>query len=291
MNTNWLLPTVFSALTLGIYDICKKDSVRENSVMPALFFATLSGTVFFLLVTICTGKFSAAVSCSGTHYLYTLAKAFIVSGSWVCVFYAMRELPVTLASPIRATSPLWTAIGGIIIYREIPGMIQAAGMVVIFAGYIIFSMIGKLEGFSWKSKGIVLIVAGTLLGALSALFDKYLLNTVKIDRQVLQFYFSVNLVIVLGTALVIRGCFGQKHPFKWKWSIPLTGILLIVADYAYFYALSADDAPISMVSLVRRCSCVVTFAIGAKVFNDSMLKRKAAALVLLLLGVAMIASG
>lgn len=285
----WLIPTLFSALMLGIYDICKKDSVRDNSVMPALFFATLSGTLFFLLLTACTGNLSAAVCCSKQHFLFTLLKAFIVSGSWVCVFYAMRELPVTLASPIRATSPLWTAIGGIIIYREIPGTIQAIGMAVIFAGYILFSMIGKTEGFSWKSKGIILIVAGTLLGAISALFDKYLLNVVKIDRQVLQFYFSVNLVLVLGTALAIRTCFGQKHPFKWKWSIPLTGILLIMADYAYFYALSADNAPISMVSLVRRCSCIVTFIIGAKVFNDKMLKRKAAALILLLLGVALIA--
>lgn len=291
MNSFWLLPTLFSALALGIYDVCKKESVRDNSVMPVLFFATLCGTLFFVAGSFCTNTFSAAVKCTGREYLYTLLKSFIVSGSWVCVFYAMRELPVTLASPIRATSPLWTAIGGIVIYHEIPGTLQAVGMVIIFAGYIIFSFIGKLEGFSWKSKGIILIAAGTLLGAVSALFDKYLLNVVKIDRQVLQLYFSVNLVIVLGAAWALRSCFGQKHPFKWKWSIPFTGILLIMADYAYFYALSADNAPISLVSLVRRCSCVVTFAVGARVFNDALLKRKAAALALLLLGVALIALG
>ena len=77
-------------------------------------------------------------------------------------------------------------------------------MFIIFIGYLLFNLIGKTEGFNWKSKGIVLIVAGTLLGAVSALFDKYLLHVVRIDRQVLQFYFSVNLVAVLGTAFALR---------------------------------------------------------------------------------------
>ena len=291
MNTAWLLPIIFSAVTLGFYDICKKDAVKNNSVMPTLFLATACGSMFFLLVTAVSGNLVSAVSCSLSHYLLTLLKSVIVSASWVCVFYAMRELPITLASPLRATAPMWTMIGGLLIFHETPTKLQAAGMFVIFIGYLLFNLIGKTEGFNWKSKGIVLIVAGTLLGAISALFDKYLLNIVRIDRQVLQFYFSVNLVAVLGIALALRSCFGQKHPFKWKWTIPLTGILLIIADYAYFYALSTDNAPISMVSMVRRCSCIVTFAVGAKLFKDSRLKSKAAALLLILLGVALIAIG
>ena len=291
MNTAWLLPIIFSAVTLGFYDICKKDAVKNNSVMPTLFLATACGSIFFLLVTAVSGNLVSAVSCSLSHYLLTLLKSVIVSASWVCVFYAMRELPITLASPLRATAPMWTMIGGLLIFHETPTKLQAAGMFVIFIGYLLFNLIGKTEGFNWKSKGIVLIVAGTLLGAISALFDKYLLNIVRIDRQVLQFYFSVNLVAVLGIALALRSCFGQKHPFKWKWTIPLTGILLIIADYAYFYALSTDNAPISMVSMVRRCSCIVTFAVGAKLFKDSRLKSKAAALLLILLGVALIAIG
>ena len=291
MNNAWLLPIIFSALTLGFYDICKKDAVKNNSVMPTLFLATACGSIFFLLGTALSGNIVSAVSCSLFHYLLTLLKSVIVSASWVCVFYAMRELPITLASPLRATAPMWTMIGGLLIFHETPTRIQAAGMFIIFIGYLLFNLIGKTEGFNWKSKGIVLIVAGTLLGAVSALFDKYLLNIVRIDRQVLQFYFSVNLVAVLGIALALRSLFGQKHSFKWKWTIPLTGILLIIADYAYFYALSADNAHISMVSMVRRCSCIVTFAVGAKLFKDSRLKSKAAALVLILIGVSLIALG
>ena len=171
MFVNWLFPILFSALTLGIYDLCKKSAVKNNAVMPVLFLATASGTLFFVLLTLLTGNIIQAVRCDMTTYILTLLKATIVSGSWVCVFYAMRELPITLASPLRATSPLWTAVGGILIYNEIPAPVQAVGMFIILIGYILFNFIGKSEGFNWKSKGIILIVAGTLLGAFSALYD------------------------------------------------------------------------------------------------------------------------
>jgi len=44
-----------------------------------------------------------------------------------------------------------------------------------------------------------------------------------------------------------------------------------------------------MISLLRRCSCVVTFVVGAVIFHDRNMKRKAAALVLLLAGAAILA--
>ena len=108
----------------------------------------------------------------------------------------------------------------------------------------------------------------------------------------LQFYFSVDLVFILGAAYLIRKfIFKQGVSFEWRWTIPAIGILLIAADYSYFYAVSLPDIHISILSLVRRCSCIVTFAVGAKLFKDSMLKSKAAALLLILIGVALIAMG
>jgi transporter family protein len=203
--------------------------------------------------------------------------------------FKLLELPISLASPIRSTSPLWTLAGGILIYREFPSWFQALGMAVILSGYILFSFFGSREGFPWKSKGMQLIIAGTLLGAASALYDKYLLNTRQLDPGMLQFYFSLYLVVFLGAAWGIRTLFGHHHPFQWRWSIPVTGILLILADFCYFNAVSVPDAPISMISLLRRCSCVVTFVLGVKIFRDVNVKRKAAALVLLLAGAAILA--
>ncbi|MBO7327918.1 MAG: EamA family transporter [Lentisphaeria bacterium] len=289
MLNSWWLPTIISAVVMGFYDICKKHSVKDNSVMPALFLATLSGTLFFMLMSAVNGELVSALSCSLPHFLLILLKSIIVSSSWICVYYALRDMPISLATPIRSTSPLWTMIGGIAIFKEIPTLWQAVGMAAILTGYMLISLLGKKEGFSWKSKGMRLIITGTLLGAASAIYDKFLLNTLQLNRQTLQLYFSIDLVFLLGTVWAIRQFFGHRHPFVWKWSIPATGILLIISDYTYFFAVSLSDAPISMISLVRRCSCVVSFFIGAWIFHDKNLKSKSWILLLLLAGTTLLA--
>ena len=287
----WVLPVLGSALGLGFYDLCKKHAVRENSVMPVLFFATLCGSAVFTAATFLFGDWRACVECSLHTWNLILLKSLLVAASWTFVYYAMRDLPISLASPIRASAPLWTFFGSMILYSEIPSFWQGVGMLSIFAGYYFFSVFGKLEGFSLRdSRGMHWIILGTLLGAGSALYDKYLLGVMHLPRGTVQFWFSVDLVWILAIAWAVRAtCFKQRHVFQWRWSIPVTGILLIAADFLYFFALSLPDTYISVVSLVRRCNCLVTFFVGVIWFKEKNIKRKAFALALILLGVFLLA--
>jgi uncharacterized membrane protein len=59
----------------------------------------------------------------------------------------------------------------------------------------------------------------------------------------------------------------------------------------YFYSLSLPDAMISIVSMVRRGSVVVSFLFGAAFFHESNLKAKAIDLALVLLGMLFLAIG
>ncbi len=73
-------------------------------------------------------------------------------------------------------------------------------------------------------------------------------------------------------------------PFRWVWSIPLISIFLSIADFAYFCSLHEAGALVSIVSMVRRSSVVVSFMIGAFLFHEKNLKSKAIDLFLVLLG-------
>lgn len=286
----YFVPTLLSALALGFYDICRKHAVKENSVIPVLFLSCCFGFVFYALLCFFTGGLGGVFSPpANVHYFFVFLKSLLVGTSWVFVYYAMRELPITLAAPIRASAPLWTFFGSLILFREIPNLIQAFAMLIIFAGYYAFSILGKTEGFSLRHKGIHLIMAGTLLGAGAALYDKYLLNILQIPREFLQFHFSLDLVLLTGAGLLVRMCFSKGGPFVWKWSIPATGILLILADALYFYAVSLPEIHISVLSLIRRSSCVVTFLLGATFFHDVNVKKKALALLCILLGLILLA--
>ena len=79
--------------------------------------------------------------------------------------------------------------------------------------------------------------------------------------------------------------------FSWRWTIPVTGVLLIVSDLVYFHAVSLPDAQISMISLLRRCSCVITFAAGAMIFKDKNVVKKFYALLIALIGIVLLALG
>ena len=283
----WFLPMMISALGLGIYDICKKHAVKDNSVTAVLFLATLTGSVIFVIYALFSGKLSLILACPWQHQLLLLLKSMLVASSWMCVYYAMRTMPISIVSPIRASSPLWTFLGAMILYGEFPTILQLLAMVMVFAGYIGLTLLGKMEGFSLKnSPAMYMIFLGTLLGAASALYDKYLLARLNMTAFTVQFYYAVDLVIVLGVSYLVRSLFSRvKHPFQWRWSIPATGIMVLIADYSYFYALSLGDAPISILSLVRRSSCIFAFALGAYIFKDKNIYRKSIALVFILIGV------
>lgn len=76
----------------------------------------------------------------------------------------------------------------------------------------------------------------------------------------------------------------RTTPFRWHWSIIFISIFLSAADFIYFYSLSLTDSMISIVSMVRRGSVVVSFLFGALLFHEKNLKGKAVDLLLVLLG-------
>ena len=286
----WIPLIIASAVGLGLYDISKKHAVHRNAVMPVLFLATLCGSTAFCLLLLGTGRLGQALPISRLDGLRVLLKAVMVSGSWTFVYYAMRELPISIAAPIRASAPLWTVLGAVVLYHEVPGPLQALGMAVIFVGYFLFSEFGKSEGIHFlRNRGILYMFLGTLLGAACALYDKFLLQTLRLPRETMQLWFSLDLVLILGLALAAQRRAGlARTPFQWRWTIPLVGVILIFSDWLYFQALSMPETRISILSLIRRSNCLISFSVGALIFRDINVRQKVWALAAILIGVAIL---
>jgi drug/metabolite transporter (DMT)-like permease len=146
-----------------------------------------------------------------------------------------------------------------------------------------------------------MIVGSVLLGALSGLYDKYLMAPVAegglgLDRMMVQAWFTFYQCAMMSVMLAVwwRVEFRHRpeendsstvHPFfRWDWAILGISVFLSLADFLYFYALSLPSAMISIVSMVRRGSVVVSFICGALFFHEKNLKAKAFDLALVLLG-------
>ena len=279
----WLALGLLSALLLGIYDVSKKVSLQGNAVIPVLFSSILfSCSILLPFLVISNVKpellqdtpFFVPTVDFRTH-MYLVLKAVIVLSSWLFAYFAMKHLPITLASPIKATQPVWVVLGGVLIFGEKLSGFQTAGVAITLVSFFMFSFAGKKEGFSIGSnKWIWFIIMATLTGAVSGLYDKYLLR--QFNSMAVQTYYTFYQAIIMGLITLFLWYPTRKKttPFQFRWSIAFISIFLVTADFAYFYALSIPDSLISVVSTVRRAGVVVPFLYGAFIMHDKNLKLK-----------------
>ncbi|NOU36666.1 MAG: EamA family transporter [Kiritimatiellaceae bacterium] len=295
----WIYLGLISSVLLGLYDVCKKHALNHNAVLPVLFLSTVAGFLpmpFFLTASRLAPEMMQQIHCyvpvaTLFEHLHILLKAGIVSTSWVLAYFAMKHLPISLFSPIRASGPAWTLLGAVLLFHERPLPMQWAGIAVIFCSYYAFSLIGRKEGVVFhRSKWILYIFLATLIGSVSTLYDKYLIQQLGYTPMLVQFWFAFYNVMLIGlfTAIFWWPRRMEYTSFEWRWSIMLIGLLLISADFVYFNAVKNPDALIVILSLLRRSSVVISFAIGAFLFGDVNRRGKAWALAGVLAGVILI---
>ena len=274
---HWVTATLLSALFLGVYELCTKHAVRANSVVPVLFLSTLTGALVWLSLLavqwLHPGLLPAALvtdPLTWTQHLQLVLKSVIVSASWVFTYLALKHLPLSLGSPIRATSPLWTLVGALLILGERPTALETLGVVTTLLSFVGLSLAGRREGIHFhRNQWVGFIVIGTLLGAVSALYDKYLLGRRHFSVPTVQAWFSIYLCLCfLPFAIGWRGRWWTRGNFQWRWSIPVIALALLVSDYLYFSALREPGSLVSLVMSLRRGSTLVAFAGGLWFFGE-----------------------
>jgi transporter family protein len=296
---SWVLYAILSAVFLGIYDVAKKASVQDNAVLVVLFACSASGLALFLPVAVLSlvapawaqshGVFIAALSLH--DHALVLAKAALVTLSWVLTFFALKHLPISLAAPVRASAPLFTLLGAVVLFGERPSMRQGLGIVVILFAYWIFSLIGRIEGIRFsRNVWVWSLFLGTLVAAASGLYDKHLLQAEHLPALAMQCWFTVYNTLLQG--LIVTFLWWPRRarhtPFRWRWSIAAVGVLLILADALYFHALAMPGALVSVISTLRRTNVVLSFAIGSLLFGERYRLRKSLALMGVLAGIFLI---
>ena len=297
---HWIVASLVSALFLGVYELCTKHAVRDNAVVPVLFFSTLSGATVWLVLlvgqTVQPGTLPTSLVVDPltlVQHLQLVLKSAIVAASWVFTYFALKHLPLSLGSPIRATSPLFTLFGALLILGERPTWLETIGVLTTLASFVGLSFAGRLEGVHFhRNKWVGFLLCGTLLGAVSSLYDKYLLGRAHFSVPTVQAWFSVYL-LVLFTPFAIgwKRRWWSRNEFHWRWSIPFIAFSLLVADYIYFSALRDPASLVSVVMSLRRGSTLVGFAGGLYFFREVNGWKKLPAVIGILIGIVLTVMG
>ena len=312
----WLILAFLSAASLGVYDALKKKALKGNAVIPVLLLNTLFSSLIFLpfvvlsaTTSVLDGTMLHVASGDWEAHKYIVGKALLVLSSWVLGYYGMKHLPLTIVGPINATRPVMVLVGAMLLFGERLNVWQWVGVVLAIVSFFMLSRSGRKEGIDFRhDHWIYMIVGAAVLGALSGLYDKYLMapadeGGLGLDRMMVQSWFTIYQCGMMAVMLLIwwkmergRESFlsdsadtsksdSYVHEnFHWDWAILGISVFLSTADFLYFYALSLPSAMISIVSMVRRGSVVVSFLFGALFFHEKNLKAKAVDLALVLIG-------
>jgi bacterial/archaeal transporter family protein len=297
---HWIIATLIAAFFLGCYELFTKVAVRDNAVLPVLFFSTVCNAVIWLaligLDAALPGLLPAGLTVApltALQHCHLALKSVIVAGSWVCTYFAVKQLPMSLASPIRATGPIWILGGALLILTERPTWLEMAGVATTIASFVGLSFAGRQEGIHFhRNKWVLLLIGGTILGAVSALYDRFLLGRMGFSAATVQAWFSIYLAVVfLPIVIGWKLRWWPRNVFHWRWSIIFLSLALLVSDYIYFSALRNPAALISLVSSLRRASTLVAFTGGLVFFHEKNGRQKLPAVLGVLIGIVLTVMG
>lgn len=288
----WLILAFTSAALLGLYDVAKKQAVKNNAVPTVLLLNTLFSSLLFLPVIISSecdlGWFDATIfdvepQPLRSHLLIILKSAIVLS-SWIFGYFGIKHLPLTLVGPINATRPVLVLVGAMLLFGERLNTLQWIGVLLALVSIFMLSRASKKEGIDFThNRWILCVAAAAILGAASGLYDRYIMQ--ELEPLFVQSWYNIYQLTMMAIAvMLIHLLQPNRTPFHWSWAIPLISLFLSAADLAYFVALSNQEAMISVVSMIRRGSVVVSFACGAMLFREKNLQAKAIDLIFILAG-------
>lgn len=299
----WLFLAFVSATFLGFYDSSKKASLKDNAVLPVLLINTVLSTILFSpflidylggmgwfndpLLSTAPYAQQAEISAEATlqAHLLVILKAFIVLSSWILGYFGLKHLPLTIVGPINATRPVMVLVGAMLLFGERLNGYQWTGVLLSIGSIYMMSRAGKKENIVFTQNKWVWCVAGaTIMGAISGLYDKFIMKSLSPMFVQSWFNFYQMLIMAVVCGLLWYPKRHQTTPFHWSWAIPLISIFICLADFAYYTSLHDQDSMISVVSLVRRSSVIISFICGAIIFKEKNLRAKALDLALILLG-------
>lgn len=281
----WVYMAIGSAIMLGLYDVAKKQSLKRNDTLVVLALAT-GFSALFLCPWLSRGTMH--------QHLCLWIKTILVTTSWISGMEALKLLPLTTASTIKASRPVFVLLFSVILFGEKLNGWQWAGSIIAIASLYLLSISSKKEGIEFAhNKGIAQMAVSVITGVASALYDKHIMGSMEplFVQSWANLYITLLLVAIIAFKKMRGGSANDGKPFRWDWTILLIAIAITMADALYFFSLKADGALLAVISMIRRSSVIVTFALGALLFKEGNLKAKSLDLVILLVAMALIIIG
>jgi drug/metabolite transporter (DMT)-like permease len=285
MNVYALLLVMAAAVLHAAWNLVTK---QVNGKLPFFWLVSLFAAAIYLPFLVNEARH--------THFAWTaLVLVFALVSALLHLFYFVvlqagyRKADLSVVYPVaRGAGPLFAVAGAMLVFREKPGVIALAGIVLIIGGVVV--MAGFRPG---KNKAVAKgLQYGLLTGMFIAaytLWDKAAVVDYHVSAMAVTFA-SMLLPLLLLLPVVMKEKSALEHELQQHWKQAL--LVAVCQPLSYLLVLIAlKYAPVTYVAPVREMSIVFGVFFGAGVLKEADVTKRITAALVIMAGIVLIALG
>ena len=275
----WIFLVLLYGLLKGSRALAKKKAMATNSIMEVLLAYTILSFVFVI------PQAKNAGGLETKFYFYIAVKSFVIFVAWIFSFNSLKRLPVSVYGILDLSRVLFATFLGVFFLGERLGFLQVLGLLFVCAGLLmlkfklpVFRRIFLLEepvqvpaakrlsaSADVTTFYVVLALVSCLLNALSGFMDKILMKSVSSSQ--LQFWYMLFLVSYYVIYVLVKKEKISLSVFKNRW-IWLLAAMFVIGDKALFIANGMAESRVTVMTLIKQSSCLVTILGGYFMFKE-----------------------
>lgn len=265
----WVLLTAFYGLAKGARDGLKKKALEKSGVMEVLFLYTALAFLFTL-------PFSKDIfGIPPIYYLWIFIKSFVIFLAWILAFISIKKMPISLYGVMDSARMLFSTSIALIFLGETMTFNKGIGLTLVLLGLIIVNLGHHHSDENVKFKYIIFSLLTCLFNAISGVMDKALMQTGEITASQLQFWYMLYMTLLYGVYILAARVPLKLGTLKTNYWIVILSVLFVAADRALFIANADPESEVTVMTLIKQSSVVITVLSGKLFFKEKHILKRA----------------
>ncbi len=277
MKNLWIVFIVIYALLKGGREGMKKKALNKSNSNEILFFYTFFGLLMTLPFS------SSALSLEPIYIFYSFIKAAVCCMAWLCSLIALKQISVSLYGIMDLSRMLFSTVLAVAFLGESLTVPKVLGIVLVITGLVMVNLKKNSEPGKMTLFILVMALMNCFLNAVSGTMDKALMK--HMDSSQLQFWFMFFMTVINGIILFFRKENISFKNIKSNYWIPLMSLSLVLGDKLLFEANADPQSQVTLMTVIKQSSVVVTVLTGWLVFKEKHILYKLFCTAIVLTGI------
>lgn len=277
----WILFIILYGLLKGSRESIKKALLKKVNVLTSLFVYTFVG--FLMTIPTASGVFDVPPQIFG--WIFVKSGSLFVA--WILSFTILKKLPISTYGVTDMSRVIFSTLMGVIFLHETLTVKGVISLLLVVTGLYIANRNAAASKEGYQIGQIWLLFLACFLNGVSGIMDKHIMSTGMITSSALQFWFMLILsMMYLAYILIKKEKLELKKALTNPWMYALS-FSLVLGDRLLFIANSDPASRVTVMTLIKQCSAVVTIVLGKVLYHEKHIAKKLLCALIILLGIAL----